>query len=95
MSFGVGHRCGLDPVLLWLWRRLVATAPIRPLAWEHTYAESAALEKAKRQKKKKKKYLYCFYYFGETRNGRQEILLVSGGEDEPFKSFALHLRAND
>ena len=23
-----------DPVLLWLWRRRVAAAPIRPLAWE-------------------------------------------------------------
>ena len=23
-----------DPALLWLWRKLVATAPIRPLAWE-------------------------------------------------------------
>jgi len=32
----------------------VATAPIRPLAWELPYAEEAALEKAKRPKKKKK-----------------------------------------
>jgi len=42
-------------VLLWLWRRLVATAPIRPLAWEPPYAAGAAQEIAKRQKKKKKK----------------------------------------
>jgi len=36
----------------------VATAPIRPLAWELPYATSAALEKAKKKKKeKKKKYL--------------------------------------
>ena len=28
MSCGVGCRCGLDPLLLWLWHRLVATAPI-------------------------------------------------------------------
>ena len=34
MSCGAGRRCGSDPVLLWLWRRLVATPPIRPLAWE-------------------------------------------------------------
>jgi len=40
--------------LLWLWHRPVATAPIRPLAWEPPYATSAALEEAKRQKKKKK-----------------------------------------
>jgi len=44
-----------DPVLLWLWCRLVATAPIRPLAWELPYAMGVALEKVKRQKKKKKK----------------------------------------
>ena len=53
MSCGVGHRRSLDPALLWLWRRPVATAPIRPLAWEPLYAEEAALEKAQRQKKKK------------------------------------------
>ena len=34
--------------LLWLWRRLAATAPIRPLAWEPPYAAGGAL---KRQKK--------------------------------------------
>ena len=50
MSFAVGHKCGLDPTLLWLWRRLAATVPIRPLAWELPYAMSAAL---KRKKKKK------------------------------------------
>ena len=30
--------------------RLVATTPIRPLAWEPPHAVGAALEKAKRQK---------------------------------------------
>ena len=45
----------MDPELLWLWLRLVAIAPIRPLAWELPCAVGAALEKAKRQKKKKKK----------------------------------------
>jgi len=56
----LGCRCGLDPVLLWLWPRPSATAPIRPLAWELPYAEGVALEKAKRpgkKKKKKKNYL--------------------------------------
>ena len=55
MSCGVGHRRGLDLVLLWLWCRLTATAPIRPLAWEPPYAEGVALEETKGQKKKKKK----------------------------------------
>ena len=49
MSCGVGRRRGSDPVLLWLWRRPAAVAPIRPLAWESPYATGAALEKAKRQ----------------------------------------------
>ena len=55
MSCGVGRRRGSDPVWLWLWQRPVATALIRPLAWEPPCAMGAALEKAKRQKKKKKK----------------------------------------
>ena len=38
MSCGVGLRLGLDLALLWLWCRLVAKAPIRPLAWEPLYA---------------------------------------------------------
>ena len=39
------------PSLLWLWHRPVATAPIRPLAWEPPYAVGAALEMAESQKK--------------------------------------------
>ena len=52
MSCGVGCRMRLDPKLLWLWYRLGAIAPIRPLAWELPYATGAAL---KRQEKKKKR----------------------------------------
>ena len=55
MSCGVGRKHGSDPVLLWLWRRPVATAPVGPLAWESPYAAGAAQEIAKRQKKRKKK----------------------------------------
>ena len=51
VSCGVGRRRGSDPALLWLWRRPVATALIRPLVWELPYATGAALEKAKRKKK--------------------------------------------
>ena len=54
MSCGVGHRCGLDLALLWLWCRPAAVAPIRPLDWEPPYAVGAALEKTK---KKNKNYL--------------------------------------
>ena len=52
MSCGVGRRLGSDPVLLWLWRRPEATAPIGPLAWEPPYASGVAQEMAKRQKEK-------------------------------------------
>ena len=40
-------------MLLWLWRRLAATAPIGPLAWESPYAVGAAQDQeiAERQKK--------------------------------------------
>ena len=34
LSCGVGHICSLDLALLWLWRRPVAIALIRTLAWE-------------------------------------------------------------
>ena len=37
----------VDPVLLWLWCRPEATAPIRPLAWEPPCADSAALKSKK------------------------------------------------
>ena len=55
MSCGVGRRRNSDPVFLWLWCRPVATAPIRPIAWEPPYAAGAAQEMAKRPKKKKEK----------------------------------------
>ena len=44
MSYGVGHRCGSDLALLWLWQWPVATTPIRPVAWETPYAVGAALK---------------------------------------------------
>ena len=53
MSCGVGRRRGSDPALLWLWRRLAATAPMGPLAWESPYAVRASLEEAKRPPPKK------------------------------------------
>ena len=40
-----------DPVLLWLWRRPVVTAPIGPLAWEHQCAAGVTQEKAKKDQK--------------------------------------------
>ena len=44
VSCGVGHRTGWDPMLLWLWCRLAATAPIRPLSWEPPHAAGVDLK---------------------------------------------------
>ena len=52
---GIGRRCSLDLVVLWLWCRPAVVAPIRPPAWEPPYAVGAALKK---ERKKKKFYNY-------------------------------------
>ena len=56
LPWAVGHRCGLDPLLLWLWYRpaATATAPIWPLIWEPPYAMGVALKRQKRPKQVKK-----------------------------------------
>ena len=55
MSCGVGHRHGgLDPMLLWLWRRLAGVAPIGPLAWELPHADGVVLKQTKQKQKVKK-----------------------------------------
>ena len=41
VSCGISRRHGL---VLWLWRRPAATAPIRPPAWEPPYVMGAALK---------------------------------------------------
>ena len=53
MSCDIGHRRGLSLVLLWLWCRSAAVAPIRPLAWEPPYAVGAALKRQKDTHKQK------------------------------------------
>ena len=51
LSCDVGHRCGLDPTLLWLWCKPAAIALNRPLAWELPYATSVALKSEKKKLK--------------------------------------------
>ena len=70
LSCGVGCRCGSDPALLWLWCRTVATALIRPLAWEPPYVAESAQEMAKRKEKKKK-------IGGKSQIGRQMHLCAT------------------
>ena len=52
MSCGVGHRCSIDPLLLWLGHSLAATTLIRPLAWEIPYAAGVALKIPKRERER-------------------------------------------
>ena len=56
MSYGVGHRGGSDPALLWLWCTPAATTLIRLLAWELPDAVGAPPPK-KIQKKKEKELI--------------------------------------
>ena len=44
MSYGVTCRRDSDLMLLWLWRRQAAMAPIGLLAWEPPYATDADLK---------------------------------------------------
>ena len=52
MSYSVHHRCGLDPVQMWLWHRSAAAALIRPLAWKPPYTVGATLKRPKKKRKK-------------------------------------------
>ena len=52
LSCGVGHGCGLDLVLLWLWCRPEAATLIQPLAQELPYATGMTVKSKKKKKKK-------------------------------------------
>ena len=60
MSCGVGHRCNSDPVLLWLWCRLAASALIQPLAWAPPYVMGVDLKKTKQTNKNRQPYYQEF-----------------------------------
>ena len=45
MSYGVGCRCSWDAMLLWLWCRPAAAAPMKPLTWELRNAAGVTLKK--------------------------------------------------
>ena len=64
VSCGEGYRCGSELTSLWLWRRPAATAPIRPLKWDSTYAKGAAQKETKdKRKKEKEKETHLFRPF--------------------------------
>ena len=47
----LGPRCSSDPVLPWLWHRLVAGALIQPLGSELPHAADGAVKRKRRKKK--------------------------------------------
>ena len=61
MSYGVGHKHGLDLMLLWLWCGPAAVAPFGPLAWEAPYAMSVA-----QKSKKKSSFFPLLLYLNPT-----------------------------
>ena len=84
-------------MLLWLWRRLTAVAPIRPLAWESPYATGEALKSKETKKPKtyfmcqkhsiktlKKAFLFYFFHF--------MAIPVAYGSSQPGIESELQLR---
>ena len=61
-SCTVGCRCSSDPVLLCMWCRPVAAAPVQPLAWVLPYAIGVASKKAKKKEKKIIAMILLFTY---------------------------------
>ena len=59
MSCSVGSTCDLDPALLWLWRRLAATALIPPLAPGDFHMPGVRPKNRKANKQKHKKEVIC------------------------------------
>ena len=87
---GMGHRCDLDPVLLWLWYRSADTVPIQPLAWELPYATNVALKK--KRKKKRYKLLENQSTFGGTEFWELEVRRHKGtGNIRNMKSKAYNI----
>ena len=55
MICGVGHRCGLNPTLLWLWHRPVTTAPTGPPNLETSMCHGCSPKKTERPPPPQKK----------------------------------------
>ena len=88
MSHGVGHRRGLDLVLLWLWCSPAATAPITPVALEPPYAEGAAL---KGQKPKTKKTYHIVFWSAHAMHFASPLMCISGTSSACLSALLLSL----
>ena len=68
-------------VLLWLWRRPAAVAPIGPLAWEPPYATNVALKSGKNKTKQNNTWQCKFI---RENPGREDLTFFSEFFDTPF-----------
>ena len=95
VSCGVDCRCGSDPVLLWVWHRLAAAAPIRPLAWELPCAAGAAL-KSKTAKNKNRLKNKSKEGKQRKKGGRKKYIHLESSTDKilniisPYPIIKLH-----
>ena len=74
-------------MLLWLWCRLAAVDPIRPLAWELPYASSETLKK----KSKKKKIIFNRFYIYKVNGNNLSKRLKHSKIKDPCKHSQLKL----
>ena len=86
----VGHRCGLDTALqwLWLWCRLAATALIWSLAWELTYAADLPL---KRKMNKQNSTVLHLSFADHNADGTGQTVRSTGWIAAPVPSCPQHL----
>ena len=77
VSCGVGRRHSSDLAFLWLWCRLVATAPIWPQPGNLHMPWVKPLKKTKNRKRKKKKRIICEFV----------ICLIISSRNKAFSLF--------
>ena len=84
MTCDVGCRYVWDLVLLWLWHRLTAVAPIRPLAWETPHATGVALKRQKtKTNKQTNKQKECIKKSYSSKTRRQTYQFFKSGQELP------------
>ena len=78
VNCGVSRRHGSDPVLLWLWCRPAATAPIRPPSLGTSTCCECSPQKTKKKKQKRSEFINCHQ--------------VSNLESSPLTPLSLNLQ---
>ena len=76
-------------MLLWLWHRLAASAPVGPIAWEPPYAVDAVSKKGKKKKKKTLCIVYLKFKFNQISCLFFFFFLAKSGNHAPTLSIPL------